>query len=442
MVQLLTDESVSTLSDNLIQQIEKLRHEKKFVAFYKKYLGDEYQVSPGHVQSIINNTFKIKELTTQELYIFSLAMYEFIEKDEVNPDNYYPKRLAKEIMSEFKGDVEESISFPYTFYGIERVAEDDFIGTIKASEIKQLMDNHLIQYNFNTQREAKLKRNVKTNEIIPVPKVKESSVNEISKLMESGDLISSLITFNARVGTADSGEEVIYNDEDKSLTITEGTLLDCLDGFHRISGITKALLHNPDLEMVFKLNILNFTVEKARHYFAQTNTTNPVSKAHVEKFAKKNLSTFVIEQLELTSELKNRVSTHFYTNRQHLVTFKTLSEGIDENWDLDNKVEALKLSKYLKSFFNTLFYSFPDEFLDMENEKSSLMPTNRMFYGYLLLAKRMQEESIPVESLEDILSQLDFSENGKTFKQLGTKSSNSKNVAIIKRIFNDLNLEI
>ncbi|SNZ10006.1 DNA-sulfur modification-associated [Terribacillus aidingensis] len=442
MVQLLTEESVSTLTDKLIETIDSLRHEKKFTSNIKQFLATNYSLSPGQVQGIINDTSKIKGLNSPELYVYAEAVYNFTEKEEVDPDKYYPTRMAKEIATEFKGETEETVSFPYVFEGIEQVAEDDFIGTIKASEIKKLMDSQLIQYNFDTQREARLRKNSKTEEIIPIPKVNESSVNEIVNLIKNDDLISSMLTFNARLGSGDTpGEEIIYNSDDRTLTINPGTLFDCMDGFHRVSGIVTALLQYPDKDMIFKINILNFTVEKARAYFAQMNTVNPVSKAQIERFAKKNYSTFVVEQLEYSSELKSRVSTSHGMNSKAVVTFNTLTAAIDENWSLKNKFEAIQLSKYLGEFINNLFYAYPEEFLGDSKTSRPYLTMNNMFFGYMKLAKRMQENNVSLMNLNSILDKIDFSKDSKDFTSTKGKGAKQQ-LDIIRNVFSDISVTI
>lgn len=63
-----------------------------------------------------------------------------------------------------------------------------------------------------------------------------------------------------------------------TLTVTKGTLLDVLDGFHRINAIVRALRKDPFLEAIYKLNILHLGKYMAKNYFKQLNTTNPVGK--------------------------------------------------------------------------------------------------------------------------------------------------------------------
>lgn len=48
-----------------------------------------------------------------------------------------------------------------------------------------------------------------------------------------------------------------------SLTVTEDTILDVLDGYHRLIGITMAIRQHPELdhlfEETFKVDIYNYT---------------------------------------------------------------------------------------------------------------------------------------------------------------------------------------
>ncbi|MCY8831176.1 hypothetical protein [Bacillus atrophaeus] len=232
---------------------------------------------------------------------------------------------------------------------------------------------------------------------------------------------------------------------DLSLTVTKGTLVDVLDGYHRISGVVKAIAEAPELDQPFILNILNYTEEKAKLHFGQLNTINPVEKSRIEEMSQKRYSSTIVEQLKYNSELKDKISaqSEIGLSSPFLVTYYTLSEAIDNAFEINSRRDAIQLSKYLRDFFAELFYAFPDDFLEndlSEARNKSYINYNALFYGYIYLAKKMQESDTPLAKLETILQQVDF-DKGKTFKELSSRNYEEQlNAAMkkkLKKVFYD-----
>ena len=74
------------------------------------------------------------------------------------------------------------------------------------------------------------------------------SLHEIEKQSLEGDLITSTLRYNAKVGSGMDGVEFIFDQREKSLTLLKGTLLDVLDGAHRTFSIYNAYMKKADLE--------------------------------------------------------------------------------------------------------------------------------------------------------------------------------------------------
>jgi hypothetical protein len=406
----------------LSQVIEQIKHDKTKVDIIKENLRTEYKILPGKIQKIITNSEEeLRNVSDELLYLLTNEVYIVTGDMEIKPDSYYKEREIKEIKTNFEVTQPEKIEFPYTFTNVNRVDFDDYLTIIKASEIKHLFENGLLQYNFETQREARQHKDNDTGSIIETPKIVEKSVKEMEELFIKDEIISSVITFNARLGSSNEGEELIFDNEKHALTVTKGTLLDVLDGFHRINAIVRALRKNPSVDKTFKLNILNFNKEKARQYFGQMNTTNPVSKAKIEEYRKTREGSTVADYLKYNSLLKGLIASgdHISYKSDLLVTFNTLSEGIDDIYEIDNRADAIKVSRYLTEFFNKLFESFPDEFLGniAEVRENSLINTNAMFYGYILLSKRMKDDNVELDKLSDIIKSINFSRTNKIWQK-------------------------
>jgi hypothetical protein len=439
--------SKDKLRSNLIKVLTDIKDDTDKIKQVKKGMKS-YKILPGKVQSYFNNPELVNELDIETVYFLTEQAYSVTENTTIYPTEYFTVREIKEIKSNFEGYESETIEFPYTFKNVLKGNEDDYMLYIKASEIKVLFENSLLQWNAETQREARQSK--KGDEIIETPKVVEKSVREMEELLEKGEMISTVITFNARLGTSDdeSGEELIYDPNKMELTVTKGTLLDVLDGFHRINSIVRALRKDPSLDETFKLNILHKGKAQAQQYFKQLNTTNPVGQGHLKKMGETRQADFIAKQLQYNSELKNKVaaSDTIAPNSDFLVTFNVLSDAIDEVFNIEDKPTAITTSRYLTQFINELFFSFPDEFMGdiAEERKNTLLNANSMFYGYISLARRMKDSDININQIANILSSIDFSRENKLWQDNKildeNKRINRNPQKSIMKFFNEIDL--
>lgn len=404
----------------------------------------EKMILPGEIQEWINSEEKLSEIETDKLFFLSEQTYKVLPWKSIMPSKYFTEREIKEIKTMFEGYSSESIMFPYIFHNVIQVNDDEYLGKIKASEINKI--SHLLQYNPITQREMRqLKRGSQT---IPVPKIIKKNVNAMVDLMKKGRLISTMLTFNARFGTADDGEEVYYNSDDFSLTVQKGTLLDVVDGFHRITAISKAIMEDSSLDMVFKITILNRDTPGAEDYFIQMNTFTPISTAHLESKKDTRQANIIARQVRDATHLKDTIAAGDSINKDSdlLITFITLSDAIDDVYQVTDRKNIASTTNYLIKFFNQLFYSFPNEFIDNISEvrKESIVNSNIMFYGYIMLSKKMLDNGVLLDRVEDIIKDIDFSRNNKLWEELkvlenGVRSGRPKKE--IYKYFDNIDLE-
>lgn len=445
--------------DVLIQNLAKViidnvKDNKDVTKEIKQYFR-EYEISGGMVQKWVNNPeAELREIGEYELFFMTDAVYEKTRDISIVPTDYYSEREIKELKTTYEPDSIDKIKLPYTFENVIKIDEDDYIMSITGETIKKIRNNQSIfQYNEKTQREASL-RTVKDKEgndtIVPVPKLNEKNVKEMVELIKKGKLIKSMITFNARLGTSDSGEELIYDEDNKTLTITDGTYLDVLDGYHRINAVIRAMVSDPSLgDTVFKLNIVNFGQKQAQEYFAQLNTMTPVSTGRIKEMKESRQADFIAKQIQHNSDLGEYMTSSNIasTTSKLLVTFNMLSDSIDEVFDIQDKPTAMKTAKYLSNFFDEMMLNVSEPFMTdiVEWKRKSIINTNSMFMGYIVLAKRFKDEDIPVENIENVLNSIDFSRDNKMWQDLGVTDSNgyikSNATKNIKKYFEELELK-
>lgn len=440
------------LEENLIDVINssKIKTQKKIINDIKKHLAT-YDIID--TQSWLNDPEgKIPELDIRELLLFSEQIFAKTGDLSINTEDYFTDVEFKE-SRQFSGAMEykeNEMSFPLTFANATVVGSNAYMVTMSIQTINKLLDNNLIYYNFETQREAKFVK--RKDKIIIEPTLNKNSVKEITEHLLNNTLVPTVLVFNCETRSTEdsSGEEVIYDSKNLELTITRGTRVSITDGFHRITASRNALQANPDLEFNFAVLLTNYSTKKAQQYMAQISKANPVSRTRIQELEANRFSDNVVQQLKEESELKGRISQ---TNRIHslnreLCTYNVLSDTIDEQFKMETKLDAMDIGDYLVEFFDFLIGSFPDEFINNveETRKTSLINDNNMFIGYIVLARRMYENGVKAKQVRNIIKNIDFSRESWTkldvLDEKGNITDTNKARKIIREYFENLDIGI
>ncbi len=424
------------IEENILEAINVFKRKRTNVNKLKKELIG-HGISAGDLEYIINGRTPLNEVSLSVLCLLSSKIYAVTKLEAANPENYFSQQEIKQCQIFETVVDEDKITLPYNFNNVTLVRDANYSTTITAQEIKKLMDSNLLTYNFETQREARVERD-SDDQIVLKPKTNPKSVQEISELLKTGDLETTTITFNALVNTSDSGDELVYDHKNKSLTITKGTQLNILDGYHRISGIIKALTEDETLDTVFDLKILNYSTRRAIKYFNQINKLNPISESRLKETNLSSLATVTFEELKDKCEFLNgkiSSSEKIFTSTDQLVSSKVLIDAIDEYFNPTNRIEAKQMGQYLSKFFDSLFMTYPDAFVTNIGEvrKASIINANFMFDGYILLAKRMQEAKLPVDKIDNVLKKVDFNRTNAIWSQIGVLDETGSITANPKR---------
>ena len=343
------------LKELLLVNIDKIRHDKKIINKIKKGMG-EYNIPPGRTQKLINDfeelsielDLRVLCLLTEQVYLrtgdINIKFDDWFTEPEVKTSRTYDYAYETE---------EEKIEFPYTFHNVTKIDNENYMTYWDIKFANKLL-SQVLRYNFDTQREAKfVKRNDKIEQVV---KLYPQSIKEITERLLKGNLFITNITINALVGTAEEGNELSYDDKKMELTVNKGTFLDILDGMHRLTGAKNALEINPDLDHIFQVSIKNFNLSKAGKFLGEISKQNAISKTRIKALEKERLADTVVDYIKNESDLKNRISqtedVHYVNNE--IVSYNSLADSIDEEFNLKSKLEATKLGKYLTEFFDYL----------------------------------------------------------------------------------------
>lgn len=411
------------LEENLIEvmQNHKLKTQKKIVEDIKNELR-RYKVI--NAQNWINDPEKtVPELEPMELFLLTEQIFLKTGNLNINPEDYFTEPERKK-SRQYIGTYEltEDVKFPLTLENVSKISNKEYSCIVPADLIAKLAMSRKLHYNFAIQRES-VKRKVK-GEIIEEPKLITQNVLEIQEHLNKGTLKPTQLVYNAAIGTADANEpELIYDEQERRLTITMGTIVDVLDGFHRTKGTELAYHKQGHLNANFILLVTNYSDDEARHFQGQIARATPIAQERAEELIGERMADEVLKEIIPKTQLQGRVSSdkHVYTIDNELVSYKVLAETIEKQFKLEKMVDVYKVSKYLVKFFNYLFGTFEDEFINNPNEtrKTSLINSNSMFVGYLVLARRLMEMNEEPSEIIDIVSGINFDRSNSLWEDIG-----------------------
>lgn len=416
------DKSKEELIEFLINDINLIKTDKKKVDSIKEGL-DKYKILPGITQEILNKADEmLDDLDLRILILLTEEVYKVTKEENLKIDTYFnPKEIktAKQYDYEYENE-EEKIRLPLTMENVLQIDSQNYLTYWDAQFANKLLSDLLV-YNPETQREARVIK--KNNQVEFAIKLFPQSVKEMTAKLLQGKLHYTTITINALVGTAESGNELIYDPKKQELTINEGTALNIIDGMHRLTAIKNAIEQNPNLKHVIQVAIKNFNLGQAKDYLAEVSKQNAVSKTRIKELEKSRFSDIVVDYLKRESDLKDRISSesavHYVANQ--IVSYDVLSDTINDEFEIASRFQADEIGKKLSSFFYYLFGHFPEEFINsvLEVRRKSYINANRMFVGYIVLARRMDEENIPFEKVKTIIGNIDFSKENPLWKDIG-----------------------
>lgn len=411
------------LEQNLIEIMfnSKLKTKRNIVEDIKNELR-KYKVL--NAQNWINDPEKeVPNLEPMELFLLTEQVFLKTGDLNINPEDYFTEQERKK-SRQYIGTYElvEEIKFPLTLENISRISQKEYSGLIPADLVAKLSMSRKLHYNFNIQRES-VKRKVK-GEVIVEPKLIMQNVLEIEEHLTKGTLKPTQIAFNAAVGTADANEpELIYDEQERRLTITLGTILDVLDGFHRTKGTERAFHKKGHLDFQFNLLITNYSEDECRQYQGQIAKATPIAEERAEELLGGRLADEVLKEMLPKTELQNRVSDNRFVHTivDELVTYKVLVDTIEKQFNLERMVDVYKVSSYLVKIFNYLLGTFEEEFTSnyKKYKNISLIANNNMFIGYIILARRLMEMKSDPSEIISIVSEINFNKSNPLWKEIG-----------------------
>ena len=197
--------------------------------------------------------------------------------------------------------VDDRILTDYTFevaklpkqlvYEMVQVADDQWIGKISVSELMQLRDAQIINYNENTQRV--MKRINKGEEEIYQITLNKKAVLSMEELFRDGIFIPNTITLNMP-----EGANFVYRNG--NLIIKKLDRFDITDGYHRYIAMSNLYNEDPDFDYPMELRITNYSEDKSRQLIWQEDQKTKMSRIDSESMNMNSAANKVVQRLNVS----------------------------------------------------------------------------------------------------------------------------------------------
>ena len=326
----------------------------------------------------------------------------------------------------------------YVFKNVNQIGEREYQAIIDGQELAEMWRDEVITYNPEIQRGTKVKRG-KGNIETEVAVYSKANVKKIYTSMLSGQYFTDMITLNI---LADGNEKIELDDEGNLNVDGE---VNISDGQHRIRALATILEGNEkgdlafDLsELKFPVKITNYDIQTAQQQFHQFSLGLKISSSRAEYFNQTGLANIVVRELMKNSDLAGRVEVVRNSipkkDERHIVTFATLVNAIEIVYkDLETRVQAMELSKYLAEFFNELINLIPELYnfeKRAQSKETSLIGENFMFYGYVAISKVLRDKENWKEYLP-LINELDLLKSSKIWYGEVIKGGKERGYSII-----------
>lgn len=312
---------------------------------------------------------------------------------------------------------QNEITLPYEFTPVIPV-NDVYSTKMSVKEISEFINSGIINYNFDIQREAKLE--IRTNKIIKNPTLNQKNIDEMEEHLINDTLKESTLYFNAAPLTSQEGDELIYDPSSYTLTITKGTRIDVIDGFHRVLACQRAYRIDPTIDFEFNVVFSNFTTSEAIKWQAQHSKATAWSSNRITEMQQESKASKVVKAIkDSDSEFLSLIYTgtsKSIANNDVLITYNYLTEIIEDNFNITSRKNEVELASNIS------------ECLLIINEIKKIAPTFKsqiLIYGFCKVLKEIDNNNF--EKHKEFLNNLlDYSEENEVDYSIGSGSIKKK----------------
>ncbi len=407
----------------------------------KSSLLDEY-INKIVLTKTLNLNIPFNSLSISELFHICRLINNF--KPKIKVDEYFTDEemtQAIENKNNIKIESDSKMVIENVLY-TKNNNEESWVAIVTYKQIYEWMKTGKLIYNMQTQRQGVLKK-IRNNMII-IPYINEKAVDEIAEMMLKNEFYSNMISINV---TPDFNYKLEYNSIEKTLIIDTNIFnnVAVTDGYHRCSGVVKALEINPNLEGELYLKITNMSIEKAQKFIRQESKTNIQDRDALEKYNPDNkITTFINDINNMKTANKNALYRKIdmeVNTPDTWIMFENFKEGLVMSGFIDdiNNTNSQKELKNMESFIVDFFYNFyqiaKDNNVQIERDENDLdkeyLSDPTFIMGLLITCRKyFKNNDIDITAIENFIIKFKHTEVKYTYdyplKQKDKKAMTSK----------------
>jgi hypothetical protein len=248
-------------SENLNKTLLKVLDEELTNKKLIKHLNDVFSkkgMNKLTVAGLFNGGRSLETLSNMQLMAFVQGCYDILEWDNLNPEKLFSDRD----LNAYDGYiVEEQLVNTMHFKYFRKIDDFNYEGYVPYEDLYSWYSNTLITYNAESQRAPRLKQTGKANALRKQIALKDKNVKDIATEMVSGSYEEDMIIFNIRMirgaipnftftpllseKDEDGNDVDIIGNIDVTPDYERGsrsqTVCECIDGWHRLSGLARAI---------------------------------------------------------------------------------------------------------------------------------------------------------------------------------------------------------
>jgi len=380
-------------------------------------------------ENIPLNTLTDSESDIRFLFLFTFILSQALIKTNsefrISPQDYFTE-LEYTQWKDYQEEQDKTDIFPLTLEKAQTVGRKDsriWQMPMSAQLLGEIDEKNAILYNFSTQRNPKV---TAFGEQINIDKIK---IKEIKEGLLAGEQYPDPIILNV----LNNGESnVSYNENKETLTIYEGSIINIVDGFHRKTANSLALMENPNLDFNWQVTI-TFLSEKAAHdYMTQKDKQKPMKKEWIQLKDYSRPENLVIDVImdDRLSELAKvmKEEDNYIRINQALTKKSIIAEAIKECYEEQLKVNSniRNIGKWIVEFTDHLIGLYTEEFIanPYQIRETSMINNKNIFYAYIGLSAKLQNSKDWKKVLKKQMQSINFDKSNKLWKDLGMLNNN------------------
>lgn len=386
---------------------------------------DKYFTRKKIIQ-IFNKSLAFSMLTDSEIYHIALFLVDNECLDVKLSDYFTDDEMSKAVAQtvDLVSDYEDVVVFKNIIFNGDDL-KPQFTGFISYEEIAKMHDAGVLNYNFATQRKAKIIKY--RNKVERIPFVNERNVAEIKKEVLEGLFEENTVTLNIRL----TGDDLYsYNETANTLTISKEALLDVIDGYHRISGIHDAWKTNKNIKGNMVLLIKHISIDKARYFIRQESLGTVNNQDEMRLYDSTSNLAKLINDINTNSNNNNILFNKITAGNDSentLIVYETFALAMDNAWSKKlsktSGRELYKIKNFICDFYSLSYECIMEKFgvkrlMDLKLLYNNIALDPMFMSGFLFPAEKMYKENngeIDLDKIDKMIDKLNYEEKDNDY---------------------------